>query len=221
MKTLGKLDWRHLTAFLLMWTLLALYPNPYRLFVSLFRMARPPLDPAAVEHLMEVAPEEAEDIERFVLREFPYQYDWQTYNVPWYFPTVPEALAKGTGDCKTRFVVLASLFEALEIPYRQTMSLTHFWVIYEGKEETSIERQEYAWLIRDEEGTTFQVPREEIDQVWDIFRKAFWDHMPPLRKTLFTSGPFLTLALGLMSRRVRRLAAGGAVRDSADENQKS
>ncbi len=205
MRTLAAIKRRHLIAFLLVWTLLVLYPNPYRLVVSVYRIARPPLDPSKVEHLVPLAPEEPEDIERFVLREFPYQYDWQTYNVPWYFPTVDEALEQGTGDCKTRFVILASLLDALQIPYRQTISLTHYWVAYEGKRETSLEQEQYAWLVRDAEGTSLQVPREELDQIWDVFKEAFWDHMPGLRRVLFASGLPLTLLLGWLSGRSRRL----------------
>lgn len=194
---------RHLIGFLLLWTLLVLYPNPGRLVISVARIARPPVDPAAVEHLLPSAPRDPREAERFVLATFPYQYDWQTYNVPWYFPTVAEALAKGTGDCKTRFVIFASLLEAMDVPYRQTMSLTHFWVHYEGKEETSIERDQYAWLIRDEEGTRLQLPREEPGEIWDAFREAFWDHMPGPRKALLVAGPFLTVLAGRLSRRGR------------------
>lgn len=204
MATLARVRWRHLIAFLLLWTLLVLYPNPYRLLVSVYRMGRPPIEPAAVGELVDLAPEDPAEIERFVLREFPYQYDWQTFNIPWYFPTVPEAMENRTGDCKTRFVVLASLLEALDIPYRQTVSPTHFWIDYEGKEERGIEKQEYAWMIRDEEGTRFQVPREDADHVWDSFKRAFWEHMPAGRKVLFVSGPPLTALLGWLSFRARQ-----------------
>ncbi len=213
MGALARIRGWQLVVLLLLWTLLVLYPNPYRLLVSVLRVASPPIDPAAVAHLVPAVPHDPQLLERYVLSEFPYQYDWQTYGVPWYFPTVGEALERGTGDCKTRFVVFASLLEALEIPYRQTMSLTHYWVHYEGKVDRGIERQEYAFLIRDEEGTTFQLPQEELDQIWDIFREAFWDHMPVTRRVLLLAGPVLTSLLALGARRARRdlraLAAAG------------
>src|SRR5690554_6325548 len=117
------------------WTLFVLYPNPYRLALSLYRIIHPATNPAAVVELLETAPSEARDIEEFVLKEIPYQYDWQTYGVPFYFPTAEEAMEKRTGDCKSHFVVLASLFEAKDIDYRQSFSLSHFWVDYEDKEE--------------------------------------------------------------------------------------
>lgn len=191
----------HLTGFLVLWTLLVLYPNPGRLAISVARIARPPVDPTAVQHLLPSVPRDPREIERFVLDTFPYQYDWQTYGVPWYFPTVAEALAKGTGDCKTRFVIFASVLESLDIPYRQTMSLTHFWIHYEGKAETSIERDEHAWLVRDEEGARLQWPREKPGEIGDAFREAFWEPMPVRRKALLLAGPALTVLLGGLARR--------------------
>ncbi len=182
--------------FLLIWTLLVLYPNPLRLVVSVVRVANPPVSAEAVEPLAQETPGDPVRMESFVLREFPYQYDWDTYGVPWYFPTAEEAVRKGTGDCKTRFVVLASLFELHDIPYTQTVSLSHFWVDYEGKPEEGIEKSEYAWLIRDDTGTRVQMPREQLRDVWEAFREAFWEHMPPGRKLLFAMGPFLSLLLG-------------------------
>jgi len=183
-------------AFLLLWTLLVLYPNPYRLVVSVARVVNPPVSPSAVESMAQGTPPDPLELERFVLQEFPYQYDWVTYGVPWYFPTAEEAIYEGTGDCKTRFVVLSSLFEMHDIPYEQTISLTHFWVSYEGKEEEGIEKSEYAWLIRDETGTRVQPPGEELRDVWEAFREAFWEHMPPGRKLLFVLGPLISLLLG-------------------------
>ncbi len=191
--------WVHLL-FLFVWTLLVLYPNPYRLIASIGRTIHPPLAPDAVADLVDgelaLVLDDPRAVEQFVLQRFPYQYDWETYRVPWYFPSVEEALERKTGDCKTRFVVLASLFEHLEIPYQKTLSLTHFWVVYEGKEEAGIERTELAWVIRDDEGVRFQRPGESARDVWDAFRKAFWDPMPFERKVLFLLGPVLMVGLG-------------------------
>jgi hypothetical protein len=170
------------------WSLLVFYPNPWRLVMSLVRIVRPPLDPAAVSALAQDLPRAPAAIEEFVLTAFPYQHDWVTYGMPWYYPSVHEALARGTGDCKTRFVVLASLFEHKQIPYRQTVSLSHYWVTYEGKAESDLERAANAWLVRDAEGTRLQVPKEDWRQVWDSFREAFWDAMPTHRRWLWLLG---------------------------------
>ncbi len=177
----------------LLWTLFVLYPNPARLAVSIARILRPPLDAEAVRALAAELPGDPAYIERHILRTFPYQYDWITYGVPWYYPSVTEALGRGTGDCKTRFVVLASIYEALDIPYRQVFSLSHYWVTYEGKRETALEAQDHAWLVRDEEGSRLQVPREDWQQIWDNFVQAFWDPMPPNRKGLWFMGLPITL----------------------------
>jgi len=180
-----------------------MYPNPARFFVSIGRVFDPPIDPSAVQVLVPLAPREPAATETFVLKTFPYRHDWETYNVPWYFPTAAEAVAKGTGDCKSRFVVLASLFEALGIPYEQTISLSHFWVGYEGKKETDLESKKNAWLVRDETGRLrFQVPREDLDQVWDAFKESFWETMPILRKWLWLGG--LTVGLIPVVARTRR-----------------
>jgi len=197
------LRFRWFILFALAWTLFVMYPNPVRFFVSIGRIFDPPIDPAAVQTLVPLAPREPAAVEAFVLKTFPYRHDWETYNVPWYFPTTAEAMVKGTGDCKTRFVVLASLFEALGIPYEQTVSLSHFWVTYEGKKETDLESKKNAWLVRDETGRLrFQVPREDLDQVWDSFKEAFWKTMPVLRKWLWLGG--LTAGLIPVAARARR-----------------
>ena len=187
----------HRILFLFVWTLLVLYPNPVRLVSSVVRVLDPPTDPLAVATMLDHVPSDPAELESYVLRTYPYQYDWLTYGVPWYFPTLEEAMEKGTGDCKTRFVVLASYFEALDIPYTQTFSLSHFWLIYEGKEETPMETASNAWLVRDEEGTRLQVPREDRSQIWRVFREAFWDSMPAVRKGLLLAGLPLSLLLGI------------------------
>ena len=197
---MARIKTRHLALFLVLWTLLVLYPNPYRLVLSVARVVRPPVDVSAVAHLVAVSPADPAGLEAYVLREWPYQYDWQTYNVPWYFPTVQQALAAGTGDCKTRFVVLASLFEAKGIPYRQTVSLSHIWVTYEGKPEYGNEQDQHAWLVRDESGTSIRRPQEDLGEVRDAAREAFWDHMPAERKALLLAGPPLAIILGWSGR---------------------
>ena len=187
----------HRILFLFVWTLLVLYPNPVRLVTSVIRVLDPPTDPLAVTPMLDYVPSDPAELEAYVLRTYPYQYDWVTYGVPWYFPTLEEAMERGTGDCKTRFLVLASLFEAHDIPYTQTFSLSHFWLVYDGKEETPMETASNAWLVRDEEGTRLQVPREDRSQVWRVFREAFWDSMPGVRKALFLAGPMMSLLLGV------------------------
>ena len=173
-----------LLLFVFLWTLFVLYPNPYRLGVSLYRIYRPAVDSSAVLPLLKELPETPQDIESYVLEKIPYQYDWQTYGVPFYLPSVKEAISNGTGDCKSRFVVLASIFEALEIPYRQSFSLSHFWVDYEGKTDNSIEQKDFALILRDESGARIQLPKDNLYDVFDALKEGFWDYMPLHRKIL-------------------------------------
>ncbi|NBG88261.1 transglutaminase domain-containing protein [Isachenkonia alkalipeptolytica] len=180
--------------FVSLWTLFVLYPNPYRLGVSGARIVKPVINPDAVSHLLEELPETPGEIEAYVLREIvPYQYDWQSYGVPFYFPRVEEVLARGRGDCKSRFVVLASIFEALDIPYERSFSLSHFWITYEGKEESSMESVENAFLVQGDEGVSLQIPRESLQDTYDTLRAGFWDAMPGHRKGLLLMGPPLSL----------------------------
>ncbi|MBI2874802.1 MAG: transglutaminase domain-containing protein [Firmicutes bacterium] len=191
--------WTKSLLFLAIWTLLVLYPNPHLLVLSIYRTLKPPVNPAAVESLIAHVPPQPADIDNFISSLIPYQHDWQTYNVPWYFPTVEEAVAKRAGDCKSQFIVLASMLKALEIPHRLSYSLTHFWVIYENKMEMPLERESNAFLIRSDGQTIVKVPQEEVKQIRQIFWESFWEAMPPVRKQLFLIGPFLSLALGLFA----------------------
>lgn len=122
---------------LALWFLLVLYPNPRHLAASVYRLKNPPLMPYHVVEIAEQLQDNSPDeIQAFVYSQLPYQYDWEVYNMPWYFPTLDEVLQNGRGDCKARFLLFASLMEELEIPYYKNISLTHIWVDYEGKRET-------------------------------------------------------------------------------------
>jgi hypothetical protein len=200
---------RHLLLITAIWVLFVLYPNPIKLALSIQRSISPPVKSYQVQHLLSDAPTDPADLERYVLRTFPYQYDWVTYGMPWYFPSIEEALSQGTGDCKTRMIVLASLFEAMVIPYRQSFSMSHFWVIYDGKVESSIEMQQNAFLLRAEDGSiTVQVPREDRDQIIRNIRDGFWRAMPIHRKILLIGGPITFLSAGAMLHFLRRESIG-------------
>ncbi len=178
-------------AFALAWFLLTLYPRPGLLGLSLYRTFQPPVDSGAVELLLSELPafQDPVELEKHLLATIPYQYDWQTYNMPWYFPHPAEALLQGTGDCKTRLIVLASTFEALSIPYVLHVSPVHIWIDYEGKIETSIEHEAAALYVHDGERFRFQLPDIDWRQGWKMFWEAFWTAMPRQKK--------ITLLLGL------------------------
>ncbi len=195
----------HLLVVTLLWVLFVLYPNPFLLGRSIQRTFQPPVKPEMVSVLAAEAPEQPQAIEEYVLETFPYQYDWQTYGMPWYFPTLEEALSKGTGDCKTRFIVLASIFEAKDIPYQLSFSLSHFWVNYEGKEENSWETKKNAFLMREDDGSLkLQVPREDQRQIRQNFVDGFWHAMPEHRKFLLLLGPGVNIVIGILLYGLRR-----------------
>ena len=110
--------------------------------------------------------------------------------MPWYFPTVEEVLEKGEGDCKARALVLASIFELKNIPYRLNLSPIHAWVDYEGKAETSIENARVKFYQQDPETGErwFQLPEIDLREIMDSFRRGFWHPMPDGRKALLISG---------------------------------
>ena len=56
------------------------------------------------------SPEEAlEHVERYVYEKIPYEWDWNTWGVADYLPTVEEVMEKGVEDCDGRAVIAASL----------------------------------------------------------------------------------------------------------------
>ena len=195
--------------FLSLWTLFVLYPNPYRLGVSGARIINPAVNPDAVTHLLDELPESPREIEAYVLQEIvPYQYDWQSYGVPFYFPRAEEVLARGRGDCKSRFVVLASIFEALDIPYEKSFSLSHFWITYDGKEETKMESTQNAFLVDGEGGKSFQIPGESLQDSFEVVKAGFWDAMPSHRQGLLLMGPPLSLVVAAFSGIKKKLGYG-------------
>jgi len=169
---------------------LVLYPQPGLFAVSLYRLHKPPLEPALVSDLASelwgAAPDE---IQETVYIWLPYSYDWQTYNMPWYFPTLEEALETGRGDCKARYLLFASLLEELEIPYQKNLSLSHIWVSYEGKIDNRIENEGESFVTFDETGrASFSFPRTSLSRFVDTFKHSFWEIMPPVKKILLALG---------------------------------
>lgn len=159
------------------------------LFLSIYRVFNPPIDSTIeeIEHLAEkTAGKTEKEIELFVKRAFPYQYDWQTYSLPWYFPTTKEAITKRKGDCKTRFIITASIFEYRKMPYSILASPTHIWIDYAGREENSSENKKIAIISSNDEGKSILTSPKEIN--WKnssrSFWKGFWKYMPSEKKSL-------------------------------------
>jgi len=181
---------RYFPLLLILWILFVLYPNPVNLIISVQRVFSPDVDTGAVEPLLGDFPSNPLAIEKAVMERIPYRYDWEVYDMPWYFPTVEKVLEKGEGDCKARALVLASIFEAENIPYRVNLSPIHVWVEYEGKEETSVENARVKFYQQDPETGEkwFQIPEIGLGEVMDSFWRGFWHPMPDSRKALLILG---------------------------------
>lgn len=174
-----------------------LYPNPAKLVISVHRVFDPDINPGAVETMLEDFPSNPIAIEKAVLEKMPYRYDWEIHSMPWYFPTVKETMENGEGDCKARAIVLASILEAKDIPYRINSSPIHVWVDYEGKTETSIENPRVNFYRHDPATgeSWFQFPEIDLREAMDSFWRAFWHPMPHGRKSLLLSGLIILVVL--------------------------
>ncbi len=177
-------------ALLMAWVLLVLYPNPGKLAASVYRLKNPPVAPYRVTELaLPLQGLTPGEIQEFVYANIPYRYDWEVYNMPWYFPTLDEALYSEYGDCKARFLLFASLLEEMEIPYRKNISLTHIWVDYEGKPENRLENIGETLIIVDENGRVrLSVPRADLARSSRSLREGFWETMPLDKKWMLLAG---------------------------------
>ena len=193
-------------ATLLIWTLFALYPNPYMLVVSAWRAWSPPVDTQAVRQLADALPDNPRAIEAAVnTRLVAYAVPWQTYGVPWYFPTAAEVLARGEGDCEGQAVVLASILRSKGIPARFVGSLDHLWVDYPGKRANAYENAQVALASQQPDGS-YRLRWPSLvnwRRSWEIERAYFWDAMPIWRRWLLIGG---WLLIGLSWRLRGRLA---------------
>ncbi len=201
-----KKKYRYLAVlFLFLWILFTLYPQPLNLGKSIYRLFNPPVNPSAegicsvLERTTSTCPREIEEV---ILTMLPYQYDWQTYNMPWYFPTVEEVLSIKTGDCKSRLIVLSSVLEAKQKNYQINASLTHIWVDYYEKEKTTSENEEVVLFSSSEEGFFIKVPQINWKKSLNLFWEAFWRKMPPDKKITLLSGIFFFSFFALFPCRV-------------------
>ena len=194
----------------LLWLFLVLYPNPAHLVVSAHRAWRPVIDAAAVRELAKTLPDEPHAIEDRVNTSLvPYAVPWQTYGVPWYFPTPAEVLASKQGDCQARAVLFASILEAKGIEWRLVGSFDHLWVDYPGKHASVQESAAVAVVTQQPDGGYKLHWPELFDwrASWEIERAYFWDPMPRGRLALLLAGwaALLVLRAGVVQRAVKGL----------------
>jgi hypothetical protein len=194
---------RYFPLILILWIIFVLYPNPLNFFISIHRLRNFDADPGAVEFMLNDFPSDPVAIEKAVLAKIPYRHDWTVYNMPWYCPTIDQVLERGTGDCKSRALVLASVLEAKKISYQINLSPTHVWVNYESKQDTSIENDQVGFYQYDPETgeRRFKIPHIGLSRVMNAFGQSFWDPMLESRKALLISGPLALIAARVILRK--------------------
>ena len=69
-----------------------------------------------------------ESVERCVNRRVSYAFDWETWGVADYLPTVDEVLAGGREDCDGRAVLAASLLHHMGYTAELVTDFVHVWV---------------------------------------------------------------------------------------------
>jgi hypothetical protein len=67
-------------------------------------------------------------VQRFVLDRVKYEWDWNTWGLADYLPTVSEVVATGKEDCDGRAVVAASLLKGLGYDAKLVTDFAHVWV---------------------------------------------------------------------------------------------
>jgi hypothetical protein len=67
-------------------------------------------------------------VDGFVRRQLPYSYDWDTWGVVDYVPTVGEAIRMGKEDCDGQAVLAAALLRANGIDAHLVADFRHMWV---------------------------------------------------------------------------------------------
>ncbi len=119
-----------------------LYPYPQYFFRNLQRwrnpnaMVEPDADPIPawtdeVRGTLEPdlqPPQVLSRVEKFVYRKVPYKYDWETWGVSDYLPSVAEIASMGYEDCDGRAVVAASILRRLGYRADLVTDFSHVWV---------------------------------------------------------------------------------------------
>lgn len=187
---------RYFPLTLILWILFVLYPSPLNLFVSIHRFVNPPVDPVAVEPILDDLPSDPVAIEQAILARISFRLDWELHGMPWYFPTVDQVLERGQGDCKARALVLASVLKAKAISAEVNSSPVHVWVDYEGKEDNSIENDQVKFFQNDPETgeKRLQIPQIDLGALVDSWRQQLWTSMPTDRKAPLLSGMVALIA---------------------------
>ncbi len=170
------------------WVLVMLYPDPGVLVRSVRNISGAHADPAAAAELAAKLPDDPRLIEAHVLGT-AYGYDWQTFGVPWYFPTAAEAIQAEQGDCESRALALASLLTAKDIPNELRVAINHIWVDYPGKQPTLLENAALEVAGHRDGSFFFKLPGDlDLGTALADQIEITWAPMPLWRLVLLLTG---------------------------------
>lgn len=182
---------------MLLWIGLLLYPDPRSLVQSVRRLARPPVDEAAVREVAATLPDDPAAVEAFSQEFVRYESAWKLYRMPWYFPTVEEVLRDKAGDCQAEAVLTASILQAKGLPYTFRYSFDHVWVDYAGKQVNNLEDPATAFVSDEGKGWFASLPdRIPLRSIVRERVKYHWDPMPAERKAGLLLGLVVALIVG-------------------------
>ncbi len=146
LRALNKLRWPLRvpvkSAVFVLTVLVVCFPYPGRLITHVRRWRNPNVliepDAAALQPFIleltsqvpaNMAPEDIlVTVQRFVYEKIPYEWDWNTWGVADYVPTVTEAIEQGREDCDGRAVVAASLLTHFGLKAQLVSDFAHVWV---------------------------------------------------------------------------------------------
>jgi len=188
---------------LLGWTWLVCFPNPLVLPRNLYRYFRFPVDPSVVQLLPTDLPADPARLEDSLKAYVPFQWDWQTYGVPWMMPDPRDVARRRKGDCESIAVLFASVLRARGIPFDVQASFSHVWIDYPGKRQTSWEQDGTSYFGRRRGRLFLEFPAAlKLRQHWRNQKEGLWDAMPQSRKALLLGGwAVLTCLRGQRRRR--------------------
>lgn len=99
---------------------------------------------------LEAGPDALKIVEQFVYEKVRYDWDWNTWGVVDYIPTVAEVFSAGTEDCDGRAVVSASLLRNFGYKADIVTDMTHVWVKTDRGETMSPGRMKKFAVATDE-----------------------------------------------------------------------
>jgi len=105
------------------------WSNPNALIEPAAPALQPWVEELRPELPADLPPREAlRRVERFVYDKVPYEWDWNTWGLSDYLPTVDEVIEMGKEDCDGRAVVAASLLQNFGFKAQIVTDFAHVWV---------------------------------------------------------------------------------------------